>query len=622
MNAAIERILTLLPSSYKPFAGTQYPMPVSQALLGQMPDVPELRQWLLRVAEDEVKDTLEAVAIAAEVIESRSEDRDQFFLADDRVRGYVFMGAKWQAGWVLVAGDGVSDALVSKLKDAKYMVFSSRHDALRAQALPARETGAVHFLQLMARYAMIWGQIPPGEDHEMGHLLERDMPGAMVVMGEVGPVEGLLLLAIMKMGCPAIVGPEFPYDVGPRAVADSDAQVLEALGSFPNMRIRIVDGKELSLPAGADPAHFEEPIKPVRSLTGVFQLRPGQCDAGVAVSGDISSDRVAVIVEVSDAKLDLPVSAYLEEQALRYGSYLSDVKTRRDDGGMFRVELAEDVKLNPDSLGELIRAGLRHTFPRLGPIRVSIQFGKEAVAQEEAAAASFDRTRDAAILAESEESSEEFYACIDCQPFSHSHVCIITPDRPPMCGADRNATKAGALWGVEYRPWTRREVGGQELKRVILKGKAVAADAGEWAGVNQAARALTGGKVERVRIHSVCDAPHTSCGCFGALAFRIPGTEWIGVMDRSYKGEAPGGLTWSLLANQAGGKQSPGVTGISLAYLQSRKALAGEGGLSAVKWATTRCLETLRPNLSPGFSIATEENATTLAQLKDFLARR
>ena len=595
-------------------------MPVSQAILGEMPDIAKLREWLKQSAEGELKNVCEPVAVAAEVIESRSADRDKYFLDDDRVRNYVFRGAKWKAGWVLVAGNGVTSEFIEKLSAAKYMVFTTCPDGTRDQvAIPPRETGAIYFLQMMVRYAMIWGQIPPGEDHEMGHFLERDMPGAMVVRGEIGPVEGLVLLALMKMGCPAVVDADFPYDIGPRAVAKNDDEAMKALGGFPNMRTRIVDGKEFSLPGGADPAYLRERIQPARVVSGLFQLHPGDGESGVVVSGEKSADQVVIVVEVSDEKLDLPVSAHLEAEAIRFGSYLPGVRTRRGDDGTYRVELAEGVALDGHLLGEVIHSGIKWKYPRIGPVQVSIAFGEEALDRECAIAKEFDRERDRAILTESEEATEEFHLCIDCQPFSHMHVCVITPYRPPMCNRSRNEIKAGALWGTDYRPWTRRKVGGKVLQHTVAKGEAIDEAAGEWAGVNAAVKELTGGKVERVRIHSVTEAPHTSCGCFGALAFKIPGIGGIGVMHRGYEGLAPGRLTWSMLANRAGGKQAAGLTGITVEYLKSPKAFAGEGGLSAVKWVTKKVFEIMEPCLPASVRIATEAEATTLPELEKFL---
>jgi acetyl-CoA decarbonylase/synthase complex subunit beta len=620
LDSIVRRVLQALPEAYRGFYGSEYPMPVSQAILGDAPDMTELRQWLTEAAKGEVKDLCEPLSVAAEVLESQSADRDEYFMQDVHMRSAVFQGAKWRAGWVFVAGDGITDGLVERLNAANYMVFSSRHEGLRRQALPARETGAVYFLQLMVRYAMVWGQIQAGQDHEMGHFLERDMPGAMVVRGRIGSVEGLLLLALMKMGCPAVVGPGFPYDVGPRAVARTEDEVLEALGSFPNMRVRVVGGEVIALPEGADPTYAREEFSPARALSGLFQLRPADCEAGVDLSGDETDEQLAVIVEVSDDELDLPVSAHLEVQATGYGSYLQGVRTRRGDDGAYLVELAQSAPLDGRLLGEVIRAGLRRQYPRLGAIHVRVEFGEEAVAREASTAEEFDRRRDETILTESEETVDEFHLCIDCQPFSHMHVCVITPDRPPMCGRNRNQIKAGALWGLDYRPWTRRHIGGSDLQHRVAKGETIDATAGEWAGLNAAVKELSGGKVERVQIHSLGEAPHTSCGCFGALAFKLPALEGIAVMHRGYTGKAPGELTWSLLANRAGGKQAPGVTGITLNYLRSPRAFAGEGGLQAVRWATCKAYEVMKPYLAPGSRVATEEHATTMEELEEFLA--
>lgn len=618
MNDAIARLLEALPEAGLPYSGSEYPMPVSQAILGEPPDVNQLRHWLEEVADDDVKRQCEPAAIAAELIESAAADRDEYFMDDARVRGLVFTGAKWRAGWVLVAGDGVTDELVGRLKDQEYMVFSSRHEALRDCALPPRETGAVSFLQLMVRYAMTWGQIPPGEDHEMGHFLEQDMPGGMVLLGDVGPVEGLVLLSLMKLGCPAVVGPEFAYDVGPRAVAHSPDQVLAAFAAFPNMRVRRLDGRSLTLPDGADPAHLREKVQPSRSLSGLLQLRPAEVEADIVVTGDPEADHITVEIEVDDPKLDLPVSAHLETEAVRYGAYLPGVMTHRD-GDKYRVELAADA-FDPQLFGRVIQAGLQRRYPRLGPIRVTVSLGREALDRRRPPIADFAARRQQATEAESEATADEFHLCLDCQPFSHRHACVVTPERPPMCSRHRNEIKASALWGVEHRPWNRRDMEQVELQQVVAVGEPLDAEAGEWAEVNRAVREMTGGKVERVRIHAVREFPHTSCGCFSGLAFDMPDVDGIGVVDRGYEGEVPGGLSWSILANRAGGKQAPGVTGITLKYLSSPKAFAGEGGIGAVRWATQTAFEILEPHLPMDARVATEEQATTMDQLRAFLA--
>ncbi len=617
MQHAIHWLADALPDQPQAFDGSEYPMPVMGALLGRDIGPDELREWLIEA--DDLKSSLEPVALAAEMIESIAADRDAYFMDDASVRGAVFGGAKWRAGWVLLAGSKITDETVELLKANQYMIFSAARGAQADHALPERETGAIYYGQLMVRYGMTWGMVPPGDDHELGHFLEADMPGAMVVLGEIGPVEGLVLLSLMKLGCPAIVGPDFAYDLGPKAVARDDAEVLEALLALPNMRVRSAAGETVSLPEPADPAHVGEEVNPERTLRGLFQLRPGATEGGVSVEGDVQSGAIAILIDVDDPDIDPAISAHLEAQALRYGSYLPGVRTRRDDAGEFTLELATGVELDAALLGDVIVSGLKCGFPRLGRAGVRIGLGEDAVQAEAKDVREFVRMRDAMLAAESEANVDEFDACIDCQPFALNHVCVVTPDRPPMCGKSWLSMKAQALWGGYGRPWTRREKMDEDLRRRIPKGAPIDADAGEWAGVNEAVRDLTNGGLDRVRIHAVCDAPHTSCGCFGALAFEIPGTDWVGVMHRGYEGEAPGGLTWSILANRAGGKQCPGVTGISLAYLKSPKFLGGEGGPSAVKWATVRAKEVLAAQLPPRATVATEDDATTMDELRAFL---
>ncbi|MCP4898915.1 MAG: hypothetical protein GY906_18240, partial [bacterium] len=47
----------------------------------------------------------------------------------------------------------------------------------------------------------------------------------------------------------------------------------------------------------------------------------------------------------------------------------------------------------------------------------------------------------------------------------------------------------------------------------------------------------------------------------------------------------------------------------------------GEGGLTAVKWATKRAYDVLKPGLPDGAKVATEDDATTLEELHAFQKR-
>jgi len=82
------------------------------------------------------------------------------------------------------------------------------------------------------------------------------------------------------------------------------------------------------------------------------------------------------------------------------------------------------------------------------------------------------------------------------------------------------------------------------------------------------------------------------------LVFWIESLRGIGVMERDYQGVAPEGFTWDKLANAAGGKQAPGIVGVSRNYLRSKRFMQGEGGLDAVRWVSPRAFDVLKDLLS------------------------
>jgi acetyl-CoA decarbonylase/synthase complex subunit beta len=222
----------------------------------------------------------------------------------------------------------------------------------------------------------------------------------------------------------------------------------------------------------------------------------------------------------------------------------------------------------------------------------------------------------------SEENTEEFVVCTECRPFSLVHTCIVTPDRTPMCSS-RNyaAIKAAALFGSPAVPFKRRTEEHVELRKVFARGAMLDRERGEYEGANRMYREMTHGKLDRVFLHSVRGFPHTSCGCFQALAFWIDEVKGIGVMGRGSKAVAPNGMTWDLLANAAGGKQTDGVMGISVAYVRSRHFLKGDGGHANLVWVDSELLAKVKDVLPKGKTVATEKEVSTVDELRHFVKR-
>src|SRR6516165_3522423 len=115
---AVRQLLAVMPRQAGSFAGSQFPLPVKTTIVGKQPlDLAALTRRLTELAGGDVKYLLEPLLVAAEAVESVMPDRQDRFLSDDDVRGRVFMGAKWLAGWALVLGERNRAEILRQLQD-------------------------------------------------------------------------------------------------------------------------------------------------------------------------------------------------------------------------------------------------------------------------------------------------------------------------------------------------------------------------------------------------------------------------------------------------------------------------------------------------------------------------
>jgi hypothetical protein len=249
-----------LPRKTRLFAGSSYPLPLCQAVLGRIPSPEEIR---VRIAASDSADAGRYaldIALAAEMYEASCPDAAEAFVSDTALRGFVFSGGKWRAGWSVLLGSRAGE-LKEELERREFIVFESR-----------RPTWPAYWLQMLARYAMIWGQVPPG----------------------------------------------FPFSEGRQVIAEDEDDILEALVTLPNLRVKEVGGERVALPAWCNPAHAREPFDAARTLGGnglsFLSLRAGRAQAPVAVVGS-PGGLVGVLVEVDDDRLEPDVAEYLERAA-------------------------------------------------------------------------------------------------------------------------------------------------------------------------------------------------------------------------------------------------------------------------------------------------------------------
>jgi acetyl-CoA decarbonylase/synthase complex subunit beta len=221
--------------------------------------------------------------------------------------------------------------------------------------------------------------------------------------------------------------------------------------------------------------------------------------------------------------------------------------------------------------------------------------------------------RDKRVETLHDEDVDEFYSCTLCQSFAPTNVCIVSPDRPSLCGA--------ITW-FDGRAAARVDPEGPN--RAVPKGDLIDPIGGEYSGVNEFAKQESGGEYERIKLHSFFEYPHTSCGCFEVIGFYMPEVDGIGWVHRGYAEPAPNGLTFSTMAGQTGGgKQVVGFLGVGIAYFRSKKFIQADGGWKRVVWMPKDLKERILNYIPEEMrdKIATEEDAKTLDELKEFLRK-
>ncbi|TFG71104.1 MAG: hypothetical protein E4H27_05315 [Anaerolineales bacterium] len=623
---AVDELIAMLPPHVGHFENSQYPLPITTTFIGDTaPDIENIRADLLSHRDGDVKNLLEPVLLGAELVEAVQPDRQDLFLSDERVQSLVFMGSKWHAGWVLVLGDNQHAEHIKLLQERDFMVFTDHPGLENTIYIGNRPTSPVYFLQLMVRYGLVWGRINPGDDHSMGHFLETDMPGFILVTENLPDLKYLVVLGLMKLGAPAVVPPDYPFPYGNYVVASSPEQALSRGCLFPNLRMRYEENEIIRLPAYCNPAHAQESFTIASRFGGTeasfFYMRKAEKPVrDMVIEGEPGND-IGIVVEVDHPDFSLDVAKTIEVDALKAINFIHGMRAKLSNG-ILTIALSEGVRFEPEQVAEAIRQGVRFKYPRIVNIGVKFIWNRDILI-EQAAKVTLQRSERAQFVAAmAEENIAEFGVCIECRPFSQEHTCILTPDRLPMCASRTYHTvKAAVLFGSTVMPYKRQSEQGLPLRQLYPKGAVIDEARGEYEGINRVYADMTGGKLQRVQLHSLRQYPPTSCGCFQNLAFWIASINGIGIMSRNSKAVTPDGLHWFELANRAGGKQSPGILGVSTSYIRSRNFLKGDGGLQNVVWLDAKLKNSLKDVIPSGVKIATEEDIRTIADLKAFVGR-
>jgi acetyl-CoA decarbonylase/synthase complex subunit beta len=326
---------------------------------------------------------------------------------------------------------------------------------------------------------------------------------------------------------------------------------------------------------------------------------------------------LGILVETAGPKLEEALEGVIERRIHGYLNFIEGFMhlNQRYDIWMRLGKKSFQKGLNSFTyIGKVLYKLFKSELPIIEKAQITFITDPAKVKELYSGALETYEARDARARGLKDEEVDKFYGCVLCQSFAPSHVCVITPQRYSNCGA--------ISW-FDGRASAQVDPKGPVF--AIERGELVDAEKGEYSGVNEIVKKKSLGDVNKVWLYTAFDYPHTSCGCFEAVAFYIPEVDGFGLVNRSFKSITVNGLPFSTLADStAGGRQVDGFHGISIEYMRSPKFLEADGGWNRVVWVPKEVKERVKDFIPKEVvdKVATEEDAQNIDSLKAFLKEK
>ena len=329
-----------------------------------------------------------------------------------------------------------------------------------------------------------------------------------------------------------------------------------------------------------------------------------------------------LLAEVSGSQVDADVATVLERQLHRFLNELDGV-SHGGRGSSVSVRVtweAASAGLGLGDMAEYVEDRLRSECGRaIEQVRVTVMTDNDEVAALRAQAALVRAVRERRICRLRDDEVDVFFSCTICQSIHPSHVCVLAPERPGMCG----------VYGwLEAKAFYRLVEAGP--CRPIAKGRLVHSGRGAWEGVNAECRRLSHGAVGRLSLYSLLEDPLPVSSSAECVTGVLPACNGVFTVDHFFRGACPLGLSYAeLVYLVSSGSPVPGFTGHSQKFVGHRRFLQAEGGIRRLVWMPRRLKELLRDQITaaaavfglPRFydMIATEEQGTEERDIRRFL---
>jgi len=510
-------------------------------------------------------------------------------------------------------------------------------------------TAAIYAAGFASRVALTFGGVKPG-DYRRHLLYNKNRIFAFVVaLGKVTDEWYATAAGAINYGFPTIADSDIP-EVLPTGVCTYEhvvsniphSEIVEKAIEVRGLKIKVA---KIDIPVAHSPAFEGERIRKEEMYcefggqkTAAFEwLRMrdiGEVEDGkVEVEGpDVDSVEeggkmpLGVVVEVAGRKMQTDFEPVLERQIHTFMNEAQGLwhMGQRDMNWVRISKDAAKAGFKLEHIGKLLHAMYHEQYSSiLDKVQVKIYTDeKQVLALREQAHAVYAE-RDARLAGMTDEDVGTFYSCTLCQSFAPNHVCVVSPERPGLCGAYSWLDCRAAYEIIPTGP-----------NQPISKGNCIEPTIGQWDKINAFVLKTSGGNVERMSQYSMITDPMTSCGCFECISAVLPSTGGIMIVNREFAEMTPCGMKFSTLAGTVGGgNQTPGFIGHSKHYINSRKFIAAEGGIRRIVWLPTMLKEEIKDTfvrraeeLGLGgeeflAKIADETTATTEEEVLEFITK-
>jgi acetyl-CoA decarbonylase/synthase complex subunit beta len=647
-NTILKQKLTQLEGSFS-YDETAYQLPIAFALTGNtVKDGASARDAFVQ-SQENILVAAESLVAAREELQ-KPESPFTGFIPDAYLRklGYSLVDGSI-LGLALLVGKAPRTDLVAGIcreLQEKYMLTFLTGENISALEQERVKVGvdyrlvplgpdalsAVHFVDIIARVALMFGGVTPGDAGRLVTYAQERAKAFVITFPGLTDEEIAFIDAMRVLGIP-ILSVEGGYEGG-EWIPVSGAEAVPKGMELKRIKVQVTT---VAVPMHCSPAFEGKSIRKEEMYVEfgggrspafeILRMRSPDAveDGKVTVNGPEIEDvkegsavPLAIVVEVAGTRMKKEFEPVLERRIhnfVNYGEGTWHVAQRNLIWVRFSKEsVAQGLRIV--HLGKLIAAKFRMDFPELlDAVQVTLITDEGKVKEAMKEAEKVYEERDARIAGMKDEDVETFYSCTLCQTFAPNHVCIITPQRLALCGA--------ISW-LDGK--TAYEISPSGANQPVKKGPVIDALRGEFEGVNRFVRKASHGEVERCSLYSLVDAPMTCCGCFECIAVVLPEVNGIMVVNRDFRGETPCGMSFSTLAGTiGGGAQTPGFAGVSKIFITSERFFQAEEGHKRLVWLPSQLKEEIGERLREVMKkeglgdlfekIGDEKIATTLEQL-------